>query len=110
MKVFIKLKNKLFDSVDIDDMMNRLKEMAKGDPNFENLYKRLTKVTPSVPIDYKKLDWQLVSAFWKSMKSQNADAISVFIMTGGEVVVSDSTLTSAAKQAKYEMTNAMIDK
>ena len=109
-EVFIKLKNKLFDSVDIDDMMNRLKEMAKGDPNFENLYKRLTKVTPSVPIDYKKLDWQLVSAFWKSMKSQNADAISVFIMTGGEVVVSDSTLTSAAKQAKYEMTNAMIDK
>ena len=109
-EVFIKLKNKLFDSVDIDDMMNRLKDMAKGDPNFENLYKRLTKVTPAIPVDYKKLDWQLVSAFWKSMKSQNADAISVFILPGGEVVVSDSTLTSAAKQAKYEMSNAMIDK
>ena len=109
-EVFIKLKNKLYDSIDIDDMLLRLKEMAKGDPNFENLYKRLTKVTPSIPIDYKKLDWQLVSAFWKSMKSQNADAISVFILPGGEVVVSDSTLTSAAKQAKYEMTNSMIDK
>ena len=58
----------------------------------------------------RTLDWQLVSAFWKSMKSQNADAISVFILPGGEVVVSDSTLTSAAKQAKHEMTNAMIDK
>ena len=109
-EVFIKLKNKLYDSIDIDDMLLRLKEMAKGDPNFENLYKRLTKVTPSIPIDYKKLDWQLVSAFWKSMKSQNADAISVFILPGGEVVVSDSTLTSAAKQAKYEMTNSMINK
>jgi len=109
-EVFIKLKNKLFDSVDIDDMMNRLKVMAKGDPNFENLYARLTKVSPAVPIDYKKLDWQLVSAFWKSMKSQNADAISVFVLTGGDVIVSDSTLTSAAKQARYEMTNDMIDK
>jgi len=91
-------------------MLDRLKTMAKGDPNFENLYKRLTKVTPSVPIDYKNLDWQLVSAFWKSMKSQNADAISVFVLPNGEVVVSDSTLTSAAKQAKYDMTNSMIDK
>ena len=109
-EVFIKLKNKLFDSVDIDDMMNRLKAMAKGDPNFENLYARLTKVSPAVPIDYKKLDWQLVSAFWKSMKSQNADAISVFVLTNGEVIVSDSTLTSAAKQARYEMTNDMINK
>lgn len=109
-EVFIKLKNKLYDSVDVDDMLNRLRDMAKGDPNFENLYKRLTKVTPAIPVDYNNLDWQLVSAFWKSMKSQNADAISVFILPGGEVVVSDSTLTSSAKQAKYEMSNAMIDK
>ena len=109
-EVFIKLKNKLYDSVDVDDMLNRLRDMAKGDPNFENLYKRLTKVTPAIPVDYNNLDWQLVSAFWKSMKSQNADAISVFILPGGEVIVSDSTLTSSAKQAKYEMSNAMIDK
>jgi len=52
----------------------------------------------------------LISAFWKAMKSQNADAISVFILPGGEVVVSDSTLTSAAKQAKRDITNSMIDK
>jgi hypothetical protein len=109
-EVYIKLKNKLFDSVSIDDMLNRVKVMAKGDPTYENLYKRLTKVAPTVPIDYKIMDWQLVSAFWKSMKSQNADAISVFILPTGEVVVSDSTLTSAAKQAKRDMTNSMVDK
>ena len=109
-EVFNKTKGKLFNSVDIDDMLTRLKDMAKGDPTYENLYKRLTKVAPTVPIDYKVMDWQLVSAFWKSMKSQNADAISVFVLPGGEVIVSDSTLTGAAKQAKYEMTNAMIDK
>jgi uncharacterized protein YfkK (UPF0435 family) len=111
--VFIRLKNKLFDSVNIDDMLDRLREMAKGDPNFENLYTRLTKSSITAPIDVRSLDessWQLITAFWKSMKSQNADAISVFIMPGGDVVVSDSTLTSAAKQAKRDMTNTMVDK
>jgi hypothetical protein len=112
-EVFIKLKNKLFDSVNLDDMMDRLRTMAKGDPNFENLYGRLTGSSVVSPIDYKTINdksWQLITAFWKAMKSQNADAISVFIMNNGEVVVSDSTLTSAAKQAKREMTNDMIDK
>jgi hypothetical protein len=112
-EVFIKLKNKLYDSVDPDDMLSRLKDMAKGDPTYENLYKRLTKVGPSEDINFKALDQngiQLISAFWKSMKSQNADAISVFILPGGEVVISDSTLTSSAKQAKRDMTNEMIDK
>jgi len=112
-EIYIKLKNKLFDSVDMNDMMNRLKVMAFGDPTYENLYKRLTKVTPMDDVDYKTLDQngiQLLSAFWKSMKSQNADAISVFVLSGGEVIVSDSTLTSSAKQSKYDMTNTMIDK
>jgi hypothetical protein len=112
-EVFIKLKNKLYDSVDPDDMLSRLRDMAKGDPTYENLYKRLTKVGPAEDINFKALDQngiQLLSAFWKAMKSQNADAISVFILPSGEVVVSDSTLTSSAKQAKRDMTNTMIDK
>ena len=112
-EVFIKLKNKLFDSVNMNDMMEKLNVMAKGDPTYENLYTRLTKTSLNGDIDYKALDQnaiQLLSAFWKAMKSQNADAISVFILPGGEVIVSDSTLTSAAKQAKREFTNTMIDK
>jgi hypothetical protein len=112
-EVFIKLKNKLYDSLSPDDMLARLKEMAKTDPTYENLYGRLTKSSPATAINFKSLDQnsiQLMSAFWKAMKSQNADAISVFVLPGGEVIVSDSTLTSSAKQAKREMTNDMIDK
>ena len=112
-EVFIKLKNKLYDAVNMSDMMDKLKTMAKGDPTYENLYTRLTKTSLTNDIDYKALDQnaiQLLAAFWKAMKSQNADAISVFILPGGEVIVSDSTLTSAAKQAKREFTNTMIDK
>jgi hypothetical protein len=94
-------------------MLATLKDMAKTDPTYENLYARLTKTSPSATVDFKSFDQstiQLFSAFWKAMKSQNADAISVFVLPGGEVIVSDSTLTSAAKQAKRDMTTDMIDK
>jgi len=112
-EVFIKLKNKLYNSLNPNDMLSRLKEMAKGDPTYENLYTRLTKTSLTNNVDFKTLDQnaiQLISAFWKAMKSQNADAISVFILPSGEVVVSDSTLTSSAKQSKRDITNSMVDK
>jgi hypothetical protein len=112
-EVFIKLKNKLYNSLSPDEMLATLRDMAKTDPTYENLYVRLTKTSPGAAIDFKSFDQsavQLMSAFWKAMKSQNADAISVFVLPGGEVIVSDSTLTSSAKQAKREMTNDMIDK
>jgi hypothetical protein len=112
-EVFIKLKNKLHNSLSPNEMLATLKDMAKTDPTYENLYARLTKTSPSATIDFKSFDQstiQLFSAFWKAMKSQNADAISVFVLPGGEVIVSDSTLTSAAKQAKRDMTTDMIDK
>ena len=112
-EVFIKLKNKLYNSLSPDEMLVTLRDMAKTDPTYENLYVRLTKTSPGAAIDFKSFDQsaiQLMSAFWKAMKSQNADAISVFVLPGGEVIVSDSTLTSSAKQAKREMTNDMIDK
>jgi hypothetical protein len=112
-EVFIKLKNKLHNSLSPDEMLSTLRDMAKTDPTYENLYVKLTKTSPGAAINFKSFDQsaiQLMSAFWKAMKSQNADAISVFVLPGGEVIVSDSTLTSSAKQAKREMTNDMIDK
>ena len=112
-EVFIKLKNKLHNSLSPNEMLATLKDMAKTDPTYENLYSRLTKTSIAATVDFKSFDQstiQLFSAFWKAMKSQNADAISVFVLPGGEVIVSDSTLTSAAKQAKRDMTTEMIDK
>ena len=112
-EVFIKLKNKLHNSLSPNEMLATLKDMAKTDPTYENLYSRLTKTSIAATVDFKSFDQstiQLFSAFWKAMKSQNADAISVFVLPGGEVIVSDSTLTSAAKQAKRDMTTDMIDK
>lgn len=111
-KVFINLMNQLHDSVDIEDMFARLRTMALGNPNYANLYKRITKVSPTTPVDFSKMDendLQLISSFWKAFKRQNADAISVFVLPSGEVVISDSTLSSGAKQEKRDMLNSIVD-
>jgi len=111
-QVFINLMNQLHDSTNVDDMFDRLRTMALGNPNYASLYKRLTKLAPSEQVDFSKLDdtgLQLVSAFWKSFKRQNADVISVFVLPEGDIVISDSTLSSAAKQSKRDMTANLIN-
>lgn len=115
-KMFITLMNGLHQSINLDDMLDKLRVMAMKDINYSPVYKRLTKTMPSankVSVDYsllkEKHDWDLIAAFWKTMKKQNSDVVTVFVLPSGETIVSDSTLSSAAKQSKRDMINSMID-
>ena len=112
-KVFITLMNTLHSSVNLDDMLNRLRVLAEGNPSYETLYQRVTKRGSSdVGIDFNQLnndyDLQLLTSFWRTFKKQSADVRIVFVLPSGDVVIGDSTLASAAKQSRVEMTNAMI--
>ena len=112
-KVFITLMNTLHSSVNLDDMLNRLRVLAEGNPSYETLYQRITKRGSSeVGVDFKQLnndyDLQLLTSFWRTFKKQNADVRIVFVLPSGDVVIGDSTLASAAKQSRVDMTNAMI--
>lgn len=114
-KVYITLMNKLHTSTNIDDMLNRLRNLALSDGNYEALYTRLTKSSPSIAgIDYSKLtntfDVQLLTALWKTFKKQNADVKTVFIFPTGEIVFGDSSMSTAARQAKWEIFNDVIAK
>lgn len=113
-QVHIDLVNKLHKACDLDDMLGMLRKEAMANPNYEALYWRLTKQTlAESTIDYDKFeqhDWQLISAFWKSMKLQNPDALTVFILADGQVIITDSSMNSAAKQAKKEMFYSMVEK
>jgi hypothetical protein len=114
-KVFITLKNRLFNSVSVPQMLERLRMFAIENPNYEVLYTRLAKTdSAKQKADFSKLtnkhDIQLITAFWQSMRSQNADVKTVFILPSGEVVVGDSNLSNAARQAKQEMLNGILSK
>jgi hypothetical protein len=112
-QAFITLMNSLHDSVNIDEMFDRLRTIAKANPNYEVLYKRLTGGSPL----NKKINWdglkqhdlQLMTAFWNSMKKQNADVVTVFILPSGEVVIGNSVLSGAARQAKREILNNITE-
>ncbi len=113
-KVFITLKNELYDATNLDTMLEKFRKFALNNPNYWSLYRRLTKNLPTETDKYTKVtakhDWQLMGAFWKLMKGQNPDVKTVFILPSGDVVVGDANLSSDAAQAKYDFMNDIISK
>ena len=110
-QIHIDLKSKLHSSINIEDMLLGLKTMAENNPNYNALFRRLTGNSASVGLDIDTIqehDFQLATALWRSISMQNPDVITVFLQEDGDVVVSNSTLSSAAKQAKREMINNII--
>jgi hypothetical protein len=110
-QIHIDLKSNLHSSMDIEDMLLGLKTMAENNPNYNALFRRLTGNSADVGLDINTIqehDFQLAAALWKSISMQNPDVITVFLQEDGDVVVSNSTLSSAAKQAKKEMINDII--
>lgn len=110
-QIEVDLKAKLHSSMDIEDMLLGLKTMAENNPNYNALFRRLTGNSADVGLDIETIqehDFQLATALWKSISMQNPDVITVFLQEDGDVVVSNSTLSSAAKQAKKEMINNII--
>lgn len=111
-QVHIDLMNRLHDTIDAGQMIIELQKLAIKKPEYGLLFKRLTGKLPStssdVFSDIKESDYRLISSFWRTMKKQNADVVTIFIKPAGDVIVSDSTLASAANQAKREMVSKMI--
>jgi hypothetical protein len=106
-QVFMSLMNNLHTSLTIDEMMERLREMAKNDPNYRTLYSRLTNTSyTSDTLDLSDIseihDGQLLTAFFRTFKKQNPDVKNVYIFENGDVEVGDSSLSTAARQVASE--------
>jgi len=110
-QVFMSLMNNLHTSRNIDEMMERLREMAKNDPNYRTLYSRLTNTSYKTDtLDLADIDevhdGQLLSAFWRTFKKQNPDVKNVYIFENGDIEIGDSNLSSAARQVSSEYVEA----
>jgi len=109
-RTFGTLMNKLHTSRSVEEMLERLRSIAKEDPSYKMLYTRLTRrpVTDS-GVDLSKITTthgiQLISGLWKTFKKQNADVKNVFILENGEVVVADASLSTAALQLRANYIN-----
>lgn len=112
-RVFISLMNELYTSVDMGEMMARLEVLSNVNPYFAEIYTRMTKLIPNqgMTIDLDTMtqeDMTVISGFWHAFKKQNPGVLIVYKQENGEVAVGDTNLSSAAKQARYDMTQNII--
>ena len=113
-KVYTTLLNTLHNSVDINDMMEKLRILSLEQPQYSVVYSRLTNGLPnSIKDDYfKNIDdlsgLQLTSAFYKTFDLQNPEVKTTFILQNGDVSISDATLANATDQIASEMESSII--
>jgi hypothetical protein len=113
-KVYTTLLNTLHNSVDINDMMEKLRILSLEQPQYSVVYSRLTNGLPNAIKDdyFKNIDdlsgLQLTSAFYKSFDLQNPEVKTTFVLQNGDVSISDSTLANATDQIASEMESSII--
>ena len=115
-KVYVSLMNRLSDSNSPTQMLEKLREMAKVDPNYRSLYKRLTKQSydssESVNLsDIKSTHaGQLITAMWKTFKKYNAAVRNVTILETGEATVGEAHLSNVANQLRAQYQKNIVVK
>lgn len=113
-RTYVSLLNNLHDANSVEEMMDRLRKMAESDPNYRNLYKRVTKLkdwtNPVIDLSNIKTahGLELLGGFWKTFKKQNPEVVNVFIFENGDVAVGDANLSTAANQIKNEFINNIV--
>ena len=113
-KVYTTLLNTLHNSVDINDMMEKLRILSLEQPQYSVVYSRLTNGLPNAIKDdyFKNIEdlsgLQLTSAFYKSFDLQNPEVKTTFILQNGDVSISDTTLANATDQIASEMESSII--
>jgi hypothetical protein len=112
-QVYMSLMNNLHTSRNLDEMIERVRQMAINDENYRLLYSRLTGTDYSTDtVDFTEMmdvhDLQLLIAMWRTFKKQSPDAKTIFIFDSGDVNMGESNLSTAARQIKSEYETAII--
>ncbi|MBC7088655.1 MAG: hypothetical protein H5T96_09370, partial [Tissierellales bacterium] len=113
-QVSVSIMNQVYDSRNIDEMMLKLKEMAKVDPNYRVLYTRLTKdkdwMGEGVTFDgiKEKHGLQLLSAFWRTFKKQSPEVKNLYIFDNDDVSLGDAHLSSIALKLRDDYINSIV--
>ena len=114
-QVYITLLEKLAPSTSMEDMMERLRQIAISDPNYNALYKRVTKQNANEgTFDFRTLtrddELTLATAFWKTFKLQDPSVKIVNVLDNGETVLTEANLSLAARQMQQQYLNSIVTK
>jgi len=111
-QVNITLLNTLSDARNIDEMLEKLKTLAKNDPNYKTLYKRITKKDVAEKgLALNKVttrgNLQLISSIWSLFKKYNSTVKVVSVLENGEVILKNAFLSNAAEQLRQTYLNSI---
>lgn len=108
-QAYVTIQNSVLSARNIDEMIDRLNDLAKRDKNYERVVNRLTRGG-----DLSDLGTQgnlnLVNAFWRLFKKQNPDIKNVYVLYNGDIQVGDSNFSTAARQVKSNFIAGLINK
>jgi hypothetical protein len=111
-QVNITLLNALSGSRNVDDMLEKLKALAKNDINYKTLYKRITKkdvVENGLALNKvtTRGNLQLISSIWSLFKKYNSTVKVVSVLENGEVILKNAFLSNAAEQLRQTYLNSI---
>ncbi len=114
-QVYITLLEQLSSSTSMEDMIERLRSIAISDPNYNALYKRITKQNASEgTFDFRTLnethELTLATALWKTFKLQDPSVKMVMVLENGETALTDANLSLASRQMQQQYLNSIVTK
>lgn len=104
--VYIDLLSELHTSTSQNDMINKFRNLAITNVNYNKVFYKMFKQTPSnFPEDEKDFDYnalekhdiQIIKAFVKSFMKEAYDVQALFILPSGDIIKGDSNSAGAAK-------------
>ena len=109
-EAYMAIMNNVHDARNVDEFLDRIRQMAIDDINYGRVYKRLMNTSViSESVDYSNITEehhvQLINSFWRTFKKQNPDVMNMYILDNGEVVVGESNFTSASNQLRERFEN-----
>jgi hypothetical protein len=114
-QVYVTLLEQLSSSTSMEDMIERLRTVAISDPNYNALYKRITKQNASEgTFDFRTLnethELTLATALWKTFKLQDPSVKMVMVLENGETALTDANLSLASRQMQQQYLNSIVTK
>ena len=111
-QVYITLMKNLSDSINIADMLKKLRNLAKNDINYRPVFKRFTGIDYSESIAEINLDnpynSQLITALYNTFYKSNPAAKTVYALEDGEMTIGDTALSKISLQIRNNYTDSII--
>ena len=112
-QTFITVLENVSNATSMENMLEKLRDVALNDPNYLSLYKRLSGRSANegaVSLDNitERHQLTLLAALFKTFKKQNPIVKIVNVLENGETVVSEANLSTASRQMSQQYLNSIV--